>query len=113
MHFLHSLPALPWFAEEEWCTYACTYAHVGAVCVRGSVEACTPTSTKSVRCRAQPRVCKTLPASPQHSLGPSPPAQLPDSLISRGLQTAAVTSPYHCHTSPVPGRPIHYLPEMH
>lgn len=44
MHFLHSLPALPWFVEEEWCTYVCTYAHVGAVCVRGNVEACTPTS---------------------------------------------------------------------
>lgn len=35
MHFLHCLPALPWFVEEEWCTYVCTYAHVGAVCMHG------------------------------------------------------------------------------
>lgn len=72
MHFLHSLPALPWFAEEEWCTYVCTYAHVGAVCVHSEVEACTPTHMGACGC-AQPHACKILPASPQHSLGATSP----------------------------------------
>ena len=73
MHFLHSLSALPWFVEEEWCTYVCTYAHVGAVCTHGKAEASTPTCMGARGC-AQPLVCKTLPVSPRHALGPPPPA---------------------------------------
>lgn len=55
MHFLHCLSALPWFVEEERCTYVCTYAHVGAVCMHGRVEACKPTSMGVCAC-AQPYV---------------------------------------------------------
>lgn len=92
MHFLHSLPALPWFAEEEWCTYVCTYAYVGAGSMHGKVEACTPTCMCTRGC-AQPYVCKTFPASPRHTLGLPPPAQLSDSLISRSTSSrGAATS---------------------
>lgn len=63
----------------------CTYVHVGAVCVHSKVEACTPTCMGAHGC-AQAQVCKTLRASPQHSLVSPLFAQLSDSLISRDFQ---------------------------